>query len=494
MDDILRFDENKYTVKTCTIGEETIRYRAFMDLPYCAHPVAPVQRMNLYVPESYYEGEEINGYTLQTAPILMPNTVGGYMEGPAGGPGMATKGNIPNATFCGLGHGYVVACPGVRGRTTGKRSTEFFEGASGAITGEENGRMVGKAPAFIIDMKAAIRYLRYNKDLIPGDTEHIITNGTSAGGALSALAGATGNCPEYEPYLAEIGALDERDDVFAASCYCPIHNLEHADAAYEWLFCGHNDYHRTKKIKTENGVQRIPVDGVMSEKLQEASKELKALFPSYVNSLSLKDEQGQELLLDADGEGSFKEYVKSFVIRAAQKELDTHRIQKDLPTLSMPGSEIDDQDYLVIEDGKVVDLDWDSFVTKITRMKPAPAFDALDLSCPENDEFGSEDVPARHFTEYSYTHSEVNGPMADTELIRIMNPLNFIGSDGTAKHWRIRHGIFDRDTALAIPVILAATLQNKGYDVDFFAPWGLPHSGDYDPDELFAWIDGLCRS
>ena len=96
--------------------------------------------------------------------------------------------------------------------------------------------LTGRAPALIVDMKAAIRYLRWNKDLVPGDVEKIITNGTSAGGALSALAGATGNAKEYEPYLKAIGAAKARDDIFAASCYCPIHNLENADAAYEWLF------------------------------------------------------------------------------------------------------------------------------------------------------------------------------------------------------------------------------------------------------------------
>ena len=35
-------------------------------------------------------------------------------------------------------------------------------------------------------------------------------------------------------------------------------------------------------------------------------------------------------------------------------------------------------------------------------------------------------------------------------------------------------------------------LMNAGYDVDFFLPWGLPHSGDYDIDELFAWIDRIA--
>ena len=56
------------------------------------------------------------------------------------------------------------------------------------------------------------------------------------------------------------------------------------------------------------------------------------------------------------------------------------------------------------------------------------------------------------------------------------------------------HGAFDRDTSLAIPVILATLLQNKGYQVDFCLPWGLPHSGDYDLKELFEWIDCLAKN
>lgn len=53
--------------------------------------------------------------------------------------------------------------------------------------------------------------------------------------------------------------------------------------------------------------------------------------------------------------------------------------------------------------------------------------------------------------------------------------------------------LFDRDTSIAIPVILATMLKNKGYEVDFSLPWGLPHSGDYDLEELFAWIDKLAK-
>ena len=41
--------------------------------------------------------------------------------------------------------------------------------------------------------------------------------------------------------------------------------------------------------------------------------------------------------------------------------------------------------------------------------------------------------------------------------------------------------------------ILAAKLQNSGKNVDMAMPWGVPHSGDYDLDELFAWMDGVVK-
>ena len=82
------------------------------------------------------------------------------------------EGTGPNAVLYALSRGYVVAAPAIRGRTT---------------TNSEN-TYVGKAPALIVDYKAAVRYLRHNRDRLPaGDTQRIIANGTSAGGALSAL-------------------------------------------------------------------------------------------------------------------------------------------------------------------------------------------------------------------------------------------------------------------------------------------------------------------
>lgn len=73
---------------------------------------------------------------------------------------------------------------------------------------------------------------------------------------------------------------------------------------------------------------------------QIRSQELKDMFPAYLNSLELYSSEsrndngvglshapgqvkkGVELNLGADGEGPFKDYVKSFIIESAQTALD----------------------------------------------------------------------------------------------------------------------------------------------------------------------------
>lgn len=252
MSDSLIFDDSRYTVETVEMEGQALTYRAFENIPYVEHPADPkMQRLSIFVPESYYEGKTIGPYDLKSAPIFMPNTVGGYMPGPQERPGRDFMGKV-NASFYALLHGYVVVSPGVRGREMK----------------DENGKFIGMAPAMLCDLKAAVRYLRHNADRIPGDAEKIISNGTSAGGAASSLLGATGNHPDYEPCLEEMGAAKERDNIFAASCYCPITNLDHADMAYEWEFAGIMDYHGTRvepPAPGETAPRITPIDGEMSE-------------------------------------------------------------------------------------------------------------------------------------------------------------------------------------------------------------------------------------
>lgn len=84
----MKFEKENYKIEELTIENETIKFRSFRNLTYVEHPVNEAyQQMNIFVPEVYYEGKEINGYTLNTAPVFMPNGVGGYMPGELDEPG-----------------------------------------------------------------------------------------------------------------------------------------------------------------------------------------------------------------------------------------------------------------------------------------------------------------------------------------------------------------------------------------------------------------------
>ena len=433
------------------IGGERVEYRAYEGLPYVERPLSgETHRLNLYVPEPYFHGGQIEGFTAETAPFFMPNSVGGYMPGEVESPGTGRQGRPKNTLFEALRRGCVVVSPAVRGRTSQ----------------DGQGRYIGKAPACIVDLKAAVRWLRHNRGRFPGDSERIITNGTSAGGALSALLGATGNHVDYEPYLRTLGAVEERDDVFAASCYCPITALDHADMAQEWQFCGIDEY--------TSCARDLPTGG-LTEKQRHCARELKEAFPAYINSLELKGPDGAPLTLDDTGNGTFRDYAAGFVLDSAQRELD-----RAVELFAFP--------WVKVEGGRATTLDFTGQAEHAGRVKPAPGFDRLDLSSPENELFGTETVNARHFTSYGLAHSEVNGTMAETAVIRMMDPLAYLGEPGStaARHWRIRHGT--RDSSLGIQVLLEAKLRNMGHDVDFFMPWEVTHDGDYDLDDLFAWV------
>lgn len=457
----LIFNPSSFTTQSQEINGTTIAVRAYEKIIYVAQPVDTLyQTLNIYIPEEYFNGGSINGYTAKTAPIFFPNKVGGYMPAqPATFKPQAQRGPMPggnqNTVVAALAKGYIVASAGARGRITTNAQKEF----------------TGKAPAGIVDLKAAIRYLKFNDAVMPGDANKIISNGTSAGGAMSTLLGATGNHPDYEPYLKALGAAKATDNIFAVSAYCPIINLENADMAYEWQL---NKIHAYKSRGKE---------GTLDETALKISNELKNAFPNYVNALNLKDNTNQKLALDANGEGSFKEWINVYLMASAQKAIES-------------GIDVSKHTFLKIENNKVLSVDFDGYMTYLERMKTPPAFDALDGASPENQLFGTTTIDKRHFTTFSFEHSTNTAfPMADKQQVKMMNPMQYIGDKKaqTSPYWRVRHGAKDRDTGFAVPVILATTLQNKGFTVDFALPWDKPHSGDYDLADLFNWMDNICK-
>ncbi|STY62836.1 Uncharacterised protein [Mannheimia haemolytica] len=472
----LVFNDQNYRLIETELNGEKIQFRAFERIVYVNNPIEPdYQTINLYVPEAYYNNGEINGYQADTAPIFLPNSVGGYM--PAKAASYERRDGSPSTILVALSKGYVVASVGARGRTL-----------------QKEGKYTGKAPSAIIDLKSAVRYLHANDEKMPGDANKIISNGTSAGGALSTLLGASVDHYDYEPYLKEAGALNASDKIFAVSAYCLITNLENADMAYEWQFNGVNEYSRIDMSRlnaaefNDRSKPKPKIEGSLNEAEIKVSNELAERFPTYLNSLHLVDEKGNPLTLDPKGNGSFKDYLAEVVKTAANKAYSglaqDSEEQKAFQQIS----------WLSFEQGKVSSVDWFGYVFSDKRMKSPPAFDALNGSSGENNLFGTETENNRHFTLYSAERSankDLN--LAEPQIVKRMNPMHYLDNPNAAEHWRIRVGTADRDTSLAISAILAIKLQMAGKNVSYETPWNVPHSGDYDVDELFQWADELVK-
>ena len=254
--------------------------------------------------------------------------------------------------------------------------------------------------------------------------------------------------------------------------------MEHADAAYEWQFNGINDYEKIDISMLDYRVQRKTIHGTQTAEQIRLSSDLKNLFPAYVNSLKLRNAQGISMTLDKNGNGSFKTQIETMLIESAQKALDE-------------GKDLSNQTWLTIKNGKVKTADFSAYAKFVGRQKTAPAFDGVDLSTGENNLFGDEHTQAKHFTAFSTKNNTVSGAQtADATTIHLMNAMNFIKHGGT-QHYRIRVGENDRDTSLAISQLLALKLQAHGKNVDYALPWGQGHGGDYDLDELFAWMKAV---
>ena len=228
---------------------------------------------------------------------------------------------------------------------------------------------------------------------------------------------------------------------------------------------------------------KATIEGSLNAEEIALSNQLKVAFPAYLNSLNLKDENGKALTLDENGEGSFKDYLKKVILRAANKAVQN-------------GTDLSQTTWLTQDKNGVSEMDWNGYIHSEKRMKSPPAFDALNLSSGENNLFGTEKINNRHFTAFSFANSkaEVNKAelMADSQQIKLMNAMNYVETAPT-HHWRIRVGTRDRDTSHAIGAILAVKLAMSGKSVDYETPWGIPHSGDYDLDELFQWADSISR-
>ena len=483
------------------------------------NPLAPeLQCINIYVPEQYLAaggrknaGAVCGAFTAETAPVILENGIGGYAE---------CRPRTLEDPFC-QGRQYLDA-----------GMVYITAGARGRQTKTEDGTLVGKSPAGLVDLKAAVRFIRHNREVLPGNTERIISVGVSAGGAMSALLGCTGNSGNYTEFLKAAGAcMEEKDDVFASQCYCPIIDLDHADIAYEWMFDG--DY-------KADGMPGICAGDPFSEFQKALSGLLSAEYVQYFNSLHLVNpSSGSRLLLSGDGKsGSGYEFLMDVIENAAAKFL--RLLQEGRGPLSCTPEQyltgnyrkmVPDFDRLppamkeISGDDKSSWLKWDGHTASVgsfenfkknylNRLKPCSAFDTLDKVQAENQEFGDaahdfvhfdvymqdalEKLKGRFPTEYAALKDEFSGLSGDTALTErkyLINPFSYIGTGekaDLAEHYRIRVGTHDPHTSFTMAMTLALKLKAAGCrDVNYEMVWDFDHGpADY-AGEVVDWITGI---
>jgi hypothetical protein len=482
---------------------------------YCLNTTnTDYQSFGIYVPKEYLtctqSGEkyscEINSsgkkesFTASTAPIVMPVNTPGYsaMKAPT------TYEYNTVSEFIKKGIIYLYA--GCRGRY--ETSTTFTSGA----------------PWAVVDLKTAIRYVRYNKKLIPGDKDKIYTFGMSGGGAQSCLMGVTGNSELFTKYLEANGAAmkdsegkDIKDNIKGSQCWCPITNLDTADEAYEWNM---GQYYST-------GTR---ADGTFTKLL---SDDLAAEYVKYVNAIKLKDPKGNELTLTETNKGSYYDFLKSVIEESLNnffKDTTFPYTPDTRPGPFPPHTESElsvtynnISEYIAAKNNGTEWLLYDEATKKasITSVgdfvkncknarKNVGAFDDLNWGQVENQVFGtSPDEKVKHFDQILYNLLNTNKAKYEgkegwkdtypeeylndfgdvdsignnvTTRLNMYNPMYYLidyyGGNGTsdvADYFRINTGLFQSDTGNVVEMNLYLALLNYGKNVEFTTVWEKEH-------------------
>lgn len=294
-----------------------------LGIPYCDNPAdEKFEKIAIFVPAQYLncsiiddnttysctinKSAKIRNYTPKTAPILMPVETAGYMSNPA----LTEYKSVWEYT----NEGFIYIYAGCRGREHG-------------------------VPAGVTDLKAAIKYIKYNKNIIPGDINRIFSFGMSDGGAQSILLGVSGDNKLYAPYLKQIGAVEGySDNIYGSMAWCPITNLDSANEAYEWSM-------NSSRLSLDKDNQKI------SNKMAEQ-------FAKYINEAKFRKSDGNLLELRSTNSGiyqggSYYNYLEKLVNQSLTNFLADNLFPVDMNTYGKDEFSIPEKNQIQNQEEKI---------------------------------------------------------------------------------------------------------------------------------------------
>lgn len=465
-----------------------------LGIVYCEAPaVKNYEQLAIFVPGSYMEATPNGdgtfsckqkdthgkGYTAANAPVVMPVRTEGYAAAePLTKEAMDSNPEIAEEIEQFTSQGFVYVQTGCRGIEEG-------------------------APFGVTDLKAAVRYIRYCDDVMPGDAEQIFVHGMSGGGALASVLGASGDSKLYDPYLQAIGAVQGVSDaVTGTMAWCPITDLDTANAEYEWMMgC------------TRQG---------RSEEWNKISDKLAYAYADYVNSAGFTDENGSALTLKTSPSGiyqagSYYDYILSVAERSLNNFLSDNRLSGGEAQKYIDG--LNNGKQWVTYDQKTNTASIASIEDFVKNRKKASGLSvAFDWPGSGNMLFGKSEGRGAHFdkilsgvltelksqyaAEYAADMNKKDSfGYAVEQRVNMYTPLYYLmksrdgyGSSRVAQYWRIRTGIEQPTTSLTTEVNLALALKHcDGVDsVDFETVWEQGHEpvereGD-STDNYIKWI------
>ena len=519
-----------------------------LGLRYVATPQASdYETLGIYVPGAYFTGKD-NGNGTYTVTVNASGAVGSFTAAtaptvfPVNTPGYSAQKPPTEYSYdtikAYMEAGFIYVHAGLRGKDSNSQTYS------------------GNAPWGVADLKAAVRYRRYNSAAVPGDAAKVYVFGHSGGGAQSAVAGASGDSELFAPYLAVLGAATTdtsgkalSDAVAGAMCWCPITSLDGANAAYEW------------------NMGQFASSGTRAEGTwtRAYSQDLAAAFPTYLNGLKLTDSQGKPLTLESSSQGTYLSgsYYDHLVV-VIQKSLNDFLAATTFPytpsSTEMAGMEpggggqgsAESTTYKTVEEyiaflnssSQWVTYDASKKTATITGLqgfvasqknasKDVGAFDGVGRAQTENLVMGSGENK-QHFSSLSREviskgqsrYSGLSGWNKDygvaayekdlaakdsvgTDMVTrvaMYDPLYYLtqdskgrGSSTIAPAWRIRTGITQGDTASTVEVNLALALQQAGAgSVDFATVWGQGHTmaelTGTGEENFIAWVTKQAAS
>ncbi|WP_229712863.1 esterase [Streptomyces fuscichromogenes] len=511
---------------------------------YVTDPAAPdIENLSIYVPGAYLTATANDDGTTYTATVDPKGTVGDYSGRtapiviPVNTPGYAAQKPATSYSYSSVSQyltaGHIYVWPGLRGRDT------------------STGTRSDAAPWGVTDLKAAVRFLRYNRSVLPGSTDDIVLFGMSGGGAQDTVAGASGDSPLYHPYLRTIGAAmaDAQgrplsDTVAGVMAWCPITSLHEANLSYEWNM-GQFASTGTRASGTWTSAY---------------SADLAKAWPRYVNRLGLRDEHGRRLTLTESGSGtylagSYYDHLIEVITTSLNNFLSDNTFPYTITTMGgppgsgQPGSSTTYEtvdDYIAYLNTADTWVTYDATTNTATvsglegfvnsqknANKPVGAFDGYSRGQTENGVFAMGLNAPAHFAPltrdvvkaneatyagYSDWSSDYGSPAYDSDFAKrdsvgkdmawrgdAYNPLYYLSPafDGyrrsqVARHWRIRTGIMQGDTANTTEINIRLALQNYGIrDVDFATVWAQGHTmaertGD-STTNFISWVASITR-